>query len=48
MFGHAVIVISPASCAFLAPIETARPLRHDAFEVELARLGEHDLALART
>ena len=28
-----------------ALIEAARPLRHDAFEAELARLGEHDRAL---
>jgi hypothetical protein len=35
------------SQARLAPlfIDAARPLRHDAFEAQFARLGEHDPAL---
>jgi hypothetical protein len=34
---------SSASCG--SCVEVGRPLRHDAFEAELARLGEHDRAV---
>jgi hypothetical protein len=33
----------PGSSRFF--IDAARPLRHDAFEAQFARLGEHDSAL---
>jgi hypothetical protein len=33
------------TAAICALLEAARPLRHNAFEAKLARLGEHDRAL---
>src|SRR6516165_5872336 len=38
-----VLGLQPVA-AFPAVIEAARPLRHDAFEAEFARLGEHERA----
>ena len=38
---------SSANCGFAGAIEAARPFRHDAFEAQLARIGEHHRAIGR-